>query len=152
MFRKPRDITCAKRQTSHPRNTREGGFDEKKTPNIDQTGQSQENQLQRDGVTQDWRRWLGAASTDDSPRASDWVTVIPTSPETTMTNVDFALCFKARFRLSQVTLGYPRAYIENYNRQVCGKPLDNGAWHVHDCARIPINERHNGLGLEEKSP
>ena len=58
-------------------------------------------------MSEDWRRWLDAASTDESPRASDWATVIPTSPETTMTNVDFALCFKARLRLSQATRGYP---------------------------------------------
>ena len=81
----------------------------------------------REGMTEGWRRWLDAASTDESPGASDWVTVIPTTPETTMTNVDFALCFKARFRLSQVTLGYSCTYIKNSFGRACGNPLDNGA-------------------------
>ena len=34
---------------------------------------------------------------------------------------------------------------------VCGKPLDSGAWHAQDCARIPINERHNALGLDVRN-
>ena len=102
-------------------------------------------------MTEDWRRWLDAASEEESPGASDWVTVTPTTPETTMSNVDFALCFRARFRLSQVTLGFPCTYIENSNGQVCGKPLDSGAWHAQDCARIPINERHNALGLDVRN-
>ena len=90
-------------------------------------------------MSEDWRRWLDAASTDESPGASDWVRAFPTSPETTMTNVDFALCVEARLRLSQVSRGHPCTYIENPNGQVWGKPLDNGAWHAQDCARIPIN-------------
>ena len=102
-------------------------------------------------MSEDWRRWLDAASTDESPGASGWVTVIPTTPETTMSNVDYALCFKARSRLSQVTLGFPCTYIKNSYGLVCGKPLDNGAWHAQDCARIPINERHSALGLDVRN-
>ena len=26
--------------------------------------------------------------------------------------------------------------------------MDTGAWHAQGCARIPINERHAGLGLD----
>ena len=103
-------------------------------------------------MTEGWRRWLDAACADDSPGASDWVTAIPTSPETTMSNIDFALCFKARLRLSQVALGYPCTYIQNSNGQECGKPLDAGVWHARVCARVPINERHNGLGLDIPIP
>ena len=102
-------------------------------------------------MAEDGRRWLDAASTDESPGASGWVTVIPTTPETTMTNVDFALCLRARFRLSQATLGFPCTNIKNSNGQVCGNPLDNGAWPANDCGRIPINERHNALGLDVRS-
>jgi hypothetical protein len=68
-----------------------------------------------------------------------------------MSNLDFALCFRARFRLSQVTLGFPCTYIKHSNGQVCGNPLDSGAWHAQDCARIPINERHNALGIDVRN-
>ena len=65
-------------------------------------------------MTEDWRRWLDAASEEESPGASDWATVTPTTPDTTMSNVDFVLCFRARFRLTQVTLGLPCTYIKTF--------------------------------------
>ena len=36
-------------------------------------------------------KWLDAASTDEAPRASDWVTVAPTAPEATFTNADIGI-------------------------------------------------------------
>ena len=59
-------------------------------------------------------------------------------------------CFRARFRLPQVKEGYPCAYVTSFDGRVCGKPLDTGEWRAHDCARVPINERHNGVGEEIK--
>ena len=67
-----------------------------------------------------------------------------------MTHLDVILCFRSRFRLPQVTEGYPCTYVTNSNGRVCGNPLDPGAWHAHDCARVPLNERHNGVGEEIK--
>ena len=91
-----------------PREYAMGGFQWGKTQkNLTRLVKARRAQIMRGGMTEDGRIWLDAASTDGSPGASGWVTAIPTSPETTMTNVDFALCFKARFRLTQVTLGYP---------------------------------------------
>ena len=42
----------------------------------------------------------------------------------------------------------PCTYIKNSTGKACGKPLDNGAWRGHESARIPINERYNGLRLD----
>ena len=100
-----------------------GGVQWRTTPNnLTRLVRAKRTEIMRGGVHEGWRRWLDAASTDGSPGASDWVTAIPASPETTMSNTDFALCCKASFRLSQVTLGYPCTYIENSNGHVRGEP------------------------------
>ena len=82
--------------------------------------------------------------------ASGWVAVTPTTPEITMTNLDFVFCFRARLRLPQVTEGYPCTYATNSNGRACGEPRDAGAWRAHDCASVPLNERHNGVGEDIK--
>ena len=72
-----------------------GGFQWRRPKNLTRLVRAKRTEIMREGMSEGWRRWLDAASTDGSPGASDWVTAIPTSSETTMSNVDFALCVQA---------------------------------------------------------
>ena len=80
-----------------------------------------------------------------SPGASDWVTVTPTNPATTLSDSDFLLNCRARFLVPLIKQGAPCAYITTFARKPCGGALDKGAWHAHACAKAMLNTRHTDL-------
>ena len=58
-----------------------GGFEERNPQkNLTRMVKTKRTQRLGEAMPKDWRRWLDAASTDEPPGASDWVTVIPSHP------------------------------------------------------------------------
>ena len=64
-------------------------------------------------LSDEWKDWLVSGSSKEagegnlSPGPSDWVTVTPTNPTTTLSDSNFLLSFRARFSFPLVKKGNP---------------------------------------------
>jgi hypothetical protein len=80
-----------------------------------------------------------------SPTATQWLTALPTGPDTTLPDDTLSAAIRAKLRLPLASEGLPCAYTPASSTHRCGFPLGRHADHAHACCRGPVVCRHNRL-------